>query len=53
MMKAGEVKGRNENINKLRNDQIGDGMPTGLGTKTKETRKPARSNSILDLASQA
>lgn len=52
-MKAGEVKGRNENVNKLRNDQIGDGMPTGLGTKTKETRKPARSNSILDLALQA
>lgn len=52
-MKAGEVKGRNDNINKLRNDQIGDGMPTGLGTRTKETKKPNSSNSILDLASKA
>lgn len=53
-MKAGEVKGRNDNINKMRNDQIGDGMPTGLGTKTQETKKPKNSpRSFLDIASQA
>lgn len=50
-MNAGEVKGRNTNINKMRNDMKGDGMPSGLGAgKNTETR---RRKNVLDLAREA
>ena len=53
-LKAGEVKGRNENVNKMRNDKIGDGLPTGLGTNTKQTKKPKqKQETILDIAKYA
>lgn len=52
-MKAGEVKGRNENVHKMRKDQIGDGMPTGLGAVTQETKKKSKPKSFLQLASEA
>lgn len=52
-LKAGEVKGRNENVHKMRKDQIGDGMPTGLGAVTQKTKKESKPKSFLQLASEA
>ena len=37
----------------MRKDQIGDGMPTGLGAVTQETRKKSKPKSFLQLASEA
>ena len=53
-MKAGEVKGRNTNINKMRSSQKSDGMPSGLGSgKPIRSRRQDDSNDILKLASKA
>lgn len=53
-MKAGEVKGRNMNVNKMRKDKVGDGMPTGLGTRTNETKKTTSNpKSFIQLAREA
>lgn len=50
---AGEVKGRNENINKLR-AQPGDGMPKGLGTQASvQQKKKRRGNPLIEAALQA
>lgn len=49
---AGEVKGRNENINKLR-AQPGDGMPKGLGTQAPVQPKKRRGNPLIEAALQA
>lgn len=50
---AGEVKGRNMNINKMRNDRKGDGLPTGMGTQPpKSTQKP-KNKSFIELAGEA
>lgn len=51
-MKAGEVKGRNTNINKMRNDKVGDGMPKGM-TSEQPRRERRREKTILDMARQA
>lgn len=50
-MEAGEVKGRNTNIQKLRN-QPTDGMPSGLTTAPQKAPQK-RGHNILDLAREA
>ena len=54
-MDAGRVAGRNENIRSLRNEQLGDGMPSGITSQgpTNSNNKKKRGNSFLDLASRA
>lgn len=50
---AGQVKGRNENINKLR-VQPTDGLPKGLGSQTTTVQKPKRrGNSLIEAALNA
>lgn len=49
--KAGEVKGRNMNINKLKTD-IGDGLPKNIQSQPVEEKKK-KGSSILDMAALA
>lgn len=52
-MKAGEVKGRNTNIAKLREEK-GDGMPKGMSSATVAPKqKKEGGNQLLDLAKMA
>lgn len=50
---AGEVKGRNENINKMRSQQS-DGLPKGLGTQATQSERPKRKvNPLIEAALNA
>lgn len=49
---AGYVKGRNENIHKMR-EQAGDGLPKITGSETPKEKKANKGNGFLELASQA
>lgn len=49
---AGQVKGRNENINKLR-VQPTDGLPKGLGSQTTVQKPKRRGNSLIEAALNA
>lgn len=44
---AGEIKGRNENINNMRRMQ-NDGMPKGLGTQAVQPETKRRGNSLIE-----
>lgn len=53
-MKAGEVKGRNTNIAKMRSDKVGDGMPSGMtSVEQPSQKKRPRQKSIVDMALEA
>lgn len=52
-MAAGEVKGRNTNIQKMKKEQAGDGMPTGMVSEQPKPKKNRGGNTMLDLALQA
>lgn len=52
-MAAGEVKGRNTNINKMRSDKVGDGMPTGMRSDVMPSKKKNGGMSIIEMAKQA
>lgn len=52
-MKAGEVKGRNTNIAKMRSDKVGDGMPSGMTSVQQPQVKKPRRKSIVDEALEA
>jgi hypothetical protein len=50
---AGEVKGRNMNINEMRG-KVGDGMPKGLTSQAVPVEQPKRRmNSLLEKALKA
>lgn len=52
-MKAGEVKGRNMNIARMRKDE-GDGLPKSIGSSGKpQVENKRKSSTILDMAKEA
>ena len=51
-MAAGEVKGRNTNINKMRNEE-GDGMPKGISDNNFQNSGKRKGKSIIDYAREA
>ena len=48
-MKAGEVKGRNQNINKLR-EEVGDGLPKAMPATSEQAVNKKKKNSFIESA---
>ena len=49
---AGDIKGRNTNIQRLKED-FGDGMPKGMSSTAPDTSRPRRRNSLIEDALNA